>query len=153
MNFVGFMTPAGSHYPLPESGPRGFAVVDISLPHGIIHSHVQFAETGPAISGDPNGPCPEYWPSDGIRLYVVAGDKIIGGRDLPPTTDDTITFDWGAPPQVVQAIVANPGNAIVYVEAPPNTLPRESLPGGVVLNSRCPWVRLQPPPSDVDANL
>jgi hypothetical protein len=93
-------------------------------------------------------------PEKARRFYVVAGDKIIGFRDLPPTTDDTITASWAFPPQVVQAIVANPSNAIVYVEAPPNTLPREYLPGGVVLNGGSPWAQLQPPPpSDTDANL
>jgi hypothetical protein len=155
MQLVGSMTPTGYQDPPPKSGPRGVANLDIDVPHSIIHIRVDFADTGPAIPGDPNGPCPEYWPSNGSRLYVVAGDKIIGGRQLPPPTCSTITDDWpGVPSQVMQAIVANPSNAIVYVEAPPNTLPRESLPGGVVLNGASPWARLQPPPtSGGEANL
>jgi hypothetical protein len=140
MYLIGFMTPSGYQYPPPTSGPRGAARVNMDPARGVIHMEVDFAGV--------------MTPEKARRFYVVAGDTILGGRDLPPTTDDTITFDWGAPPQVVQAIVANPSNAIVYVEAPPNTLPRESLPGGVVLNGGSPWAQLQPPPpSDTDANL
>jgi hypothetical protein len=152
MRLVGYMTPTGHQDPPPESGPQGGARVIIDPARSIIHTEVDFAYTGPPISGDPNGPCPEYWPSEESRLYVVTGDKIIGWRNFPPPACSTITDDWAAPSQVVQAIVANPSNAIVYVEAPPNTLPREYLPGGVVLNGGSPWARLQPvPPSD--ANL
>jgi hypothetical protein len=140
MYLIGGMTPSGHQYPGPDSGPRGVARVNIDPARGSIHTEVDFAGV--------------RTPEKARRLYVVAGDKIIGGRDLPPTTDDTITDSWAAPPQVVQAIVANPSNAIVYVEAPPNTLPREYLPGGVVLNGGSPWAQLQPPPpSDADANL
>jgi hypothetical protein len=140
MLLVGYMTPTGYQYPPPESGPQGVAHVNVDPPRSILHFEVQFTDV--------------RTPLNKKRFYVVAGDKIIGGRDLPPPTDGTITDDWPAPSQVVQSIVANPSNAIVYVEAPPSTLPREYLPGGVVLNSGSPWARLQPPPpSDVDANL
>jgi hypothetical protein len=57
---------------------------------------------------------------------------------------------WAASPQIVQAMVANPSNAIAYVQAPPgNPGSPENLPGGVVLNPGSPWARLQaaPPPS------
>jgi hypothetical protein len=140
MYLVGFMTPSGYQYPPPTSGPRGAARVNMDPARGSIHLEVDFAGV--------------MTPEKARRFYVVAGDKIIGFRDLPPSTDDTITESWVAPPQVVQAIVANPSNAIVYVEAPANTLPREYLPGGVVLNGGSPWAQFQPPPpSDTDANL
>jgi hypothetical protein len=154
MRLVGYMTPTGYQYPPPESGPRAVTLLDIDVPRSIIHTRVDFADTGPPTPVPPGSPCSEIWPSKGSRLYVVAGDKIIGNRDFPPPTCSTITDDWPAPSQVVQAIVANPSNAILYVEAPPNTLPREYLPAGVVLNGASPWARLQPPPpSDSDANL
>ena len=140
MQLFGFMTPTGYQYPGPDSGPQGVANVIVDVPRSILHFEVQFTDVKK--------------PSNGSTFYVVAGDKIIGNRFFPPPTDDTITDDWPAPSQVVQAIVANPSNAIVYVEAPPNTLPREYLPGGVVLNAGSPWAQLQPPPpSDADANL
>jgi hypothetical protein len=152
MRLVGYMTPTGSQDPPPDSGPRGAAIVDINPTHGTINTNVDFAGTGTPTPVPPGSPCSEIWPSNGSRLYVVAGDKIIGHRDFPPPTCSTITDSWAAPSQIVQAIVANPSNAIVYVKAPPNTLPREYLPGGVVLNGGSPWARLQPvPPSD--ANL
>jgi hypothetical protein len=152
MYLIGGMTPSGHQYPTPESGPRGYARVNIDPARGTINTNVDFAGTGTPTPAGP--PCGDIWPLKASRLYVVAGDKIIGGRDLPPPTCSTITDDWPAPPQVVQSIVANPSNAIVYVEAPPNTLPREYLPGGVVLNGGSPWAQLQPPPpSDTAANL
>ena len=129
------MSPTGYQYPGPTSGPRGAAIVNINTTSGVIDTNIQFAD----IAG-------------GGRLYVVAGDKIIGSRNLPPPTSGTITDDWAAPPQVVQSIAANPSNAIVYVEAPPNTLPREYLPGGVVLNGGSPWAQLQPPPPSADGS-
>jgi hypothetical protein len=155
MQLVGSMTPTGNQDPPPESGPRGVAVVDIDVPRSIIHIQVQFTDTGTPIQGDPNGPCPQAWPSEESRLYVVAGGKIIGSRNFPPPTCSTITDDWAAAPQVVQSIAANPSNAIVYVKAPPGiTGSREYLPGGVVLNPGSPWARLQPPPTTSgDANL
>ena len=150
MQFVGYMSPTGPQASPPQSGPRGVAVVNIDVSHSVIDSNVQWTDTGTPIQGDPNGPCPEAWPSNGIRLYVVAGDKITASRALPPGTCSTTTDDWAAGPQIVQAIVANPSNAIVYVQAPPGSPGSpESLPGGVVLNPGSPWARLQaaPPPS------
>jgi hypothetical protein len=116
MQLYGFMTPTGYQYPGPDSGPQGVASVVVDVPRSILHFEVQFTDVKKPFI---------------CRFYVVAGDKMIGGRQLPPSTDDTITDDWsGVPSQVMQSIVANPSNAIVYVEAPPNTLPREYLPGG-----------------------
>jgi hypothetical protein len=125
-------------------------MVEFDATHGTIHTEVDFVGTGTPTPAGP--PCGDIWPLKASRLYVVAGDKIISSRNFPPPTCSTLTDDWTVSSQVVQAIVANPSNAIVYVEAPPNTLPREYLPGGVVLNGGSPWARLQPvPPSD--ANL
>jgi hypothetical protein len=153
MRLYGSMTPSGHQYPGPDSGPRGAAMVEFDATRGTIHTEVDFVGTGTPTPAGP--PCGDIWPLKASRLYVVAGDKIIGSRNLPPPTCSTITDSWAAPSQVAQAIAANPSNAIVYVEAPPNTLPREYLPGGVVLNGGSPWARLQPvPPSDAtDANL
>jgi hypothetical protein len=138
MQLYGFMTPTGYQYPGPDSGPQGVASVVVDVPRSILHFEVQFTDVKKPFI---------------CRFYVVAGDKMIGGRQLPPSTDDTITDDWsGVPSQVMQSIVANPSNAIVYVETPPNTLPREYLPGGVVLNGGSPWAQLQPPPPSADGS-
>jgi hypothetical protein len=146
MQLVGFMSPTGHQDPPPTSGPRGAAIVNFDATRGTINTHVDFAGTGTSTPAPP--PCGAIWPLKRSRLYVVAGDKIIGSRDLPPPTCSTITDDWAATPQVVQSIVANPSNAIVYVEAPPGiTGSREYLPGGVVLNPGSPWARLQAAPS------
>ena len=152
MQLIGYMSPTGHQDPPPTSGPRGVANVYFDATRGTIHTNVDFAGTGTPTPAGP--PCGNIWPLKASRLYVVAGDKIIGSRNFRPPTCSTITDDWAAPSQVVQSIAANPSNAIVYVEAPPNTLPREYLPGGVVLNSGSIWAQLQPPPpSDTDANL
>jgi hypothetical protein len=150
MQLYASMTPTGHQDPGPTSGPRGAATVNFDPTNGVIHTHVAFAGTGTPTPAGP--PCGDIYPLKASRFYVVAGDKIIFGRNFPPPTCSTLMDDWTVSSQVVQAIVANPSNAIVYVEAPPNTLPREYLPGGVVLNGGSPWARLQPvPPSD--ANL
>ena len=146
MQLIGWMSPTGHQDPPPTSGPRGVANVYFDATRGTINTNVDFAGTGTPTPTPP--PCGDVWPLKRSRLYVVAGDKLIGSRDLPPPTCSTITDDWAAPSQVVQSIAANPSNAIVYVEAPPNTLPREYLPGGVVLNGGSPWARLQAAPSD-----
>jgi hypothetical protein len=115
---------------------------------------VQFINTGTPTPAVPGTPCSVLYPSDGIRLYVVAGDKIIGSRDLPPPSCNVTTDSWAASSQVVQSIVANPSNAIVYVQAPPgNPGSPLNLPGGVVLNSGSPWARLQATPSPGGANV
>jgi hypothetical protein len=109
---------------------------------------VIFTGTGTPTPVRPGAPCKELWPSNGIRLYVVDGDKIIGSRNLPPPTCNTVTDSWAASSQVVQSIVANPSNAIVYVQAPPgNPGSPQYLPGGVVLNPGSPWAQLQAAPS------
>ena len=146
MLFVGFMSPTGPQASPPQSGPRGLASINIDVPHSSIYSQVEFAETGPGILvDDPNSACREYWPSNGVRLYVVAGNKIIANRAFPAPTCSITTDIWAAGPQIVQAIVANPSNAIVYVQAPPgNPGSPEYLPSGVVLNPGSPWARLQP---------
>jgi hypothetical protein len=137
MRLVGFMTPTGHQDPPPTSGPRGAALVDFNPTRGVLNFEVQFTDVKEPFI---------------CRFYVVAGDKIIGTRQLPPSTDDTISDTFTVSSQVVQSIVANPSNAIVLVEAPPSTLPREYLPGGVVLNSGSVWAQLQPQP-DGEANL
>ena len=139
MLLVGYMTPTGHQDPPPESGPRGAARVNVDPPRSILHFEVQFTDV--------------TTPLNRCMFYVVAGDTKIGGRELKPPTGGFIIDDFTVPSQVMQSIVANPSNAIVYIEAPPNTLPRESLPGGVVLNSGSPWARLQPPPSGGEANI
>jgi hypothetical protein len=137
MQLYASMTPTGHQYPGPESGPRGAAIVNINTTSGVIDSNIQFAD----IAGVG-------------RLYVVAGGKIIVSRNLPPPTSGVITDTWAAPPQVVQSIVANPSNAIVYVQAPPgNPGSPQSLPGGVVLNPGSIWARLQAAPSGGEANM
>ena len=146
MQLIGWMSPTGHQDPPPTSGPRGVANVYFDATRGTINTNVDFAGTGTPTPTPP--PCGDVWPLKRSRLYVVAGDKIIGSRDLPPPTCSTITDDWAAPSQVVQSIAANPNNAIVYVEAPPGiTGSREYLPGGVVLNPGSPWARLQAAPS------
>jgi hypothetical protein len=153
MQLVGWMSPTGHQDPPPTSGPRGVANVYFDATRGTINTNVDFAGTGTPTPTPP--PCGDVWPLKRSRLYVVAGDKIIGSRDLPPPTCSTITDDWAAPSQVVQSIAANPNNAIVYVEAPPGiTGSREYLPGGVVLNPGSPWARLQAAPLPVeDTNI
>jgi hypothetical protein len=143
------MTPTGYRYPTPESGPRGLAQLDIETTRGTISTRVQYADTGtPTLAPPGSVGCKEVYPSNGIRLYVVAGDKIIGSRGLPPGTCNVVTDNWAAPPQVVQLMVTNPSNAIVYVQAPPgNPGSPQNLPGGVVLNPGSPWARLQPAPT------
>jgi hypothetical protein len=154
MQLYASMTPTGHQDPGPTSGPRGAAVVFIDTTRGVIHANVDFAGTGTPTPVPPGTPCKEIWPLKGSRLYVVAGDKIIFGRNFPPPTCSTLTDDWTVSSQVVQSIVANPSNAIVYVEAPPGiTGSPEYLPGGVVLNPGSPWARLQPPPASGDTNL
>jgi hypothetical protein len=145
MQLVGWMSPTGHQDPPPTSGPRGVANVYFDATRGTINTNVDFAGTGTPTPTPP--PCGDVWPLKRSRLYVVAGDKIIGSRNFSPPTCSTLTDSWAAPSQVVQSIAANPSNAIVYVEAPPNTLPREYLPGGVVLNPGSPWARLQVAPS------
>jgi hypothetical protein len=153
MQLVGWMSPTGHQDPPPTSGPRGVANVYFDATRGTINTNVDFAGTGTPTPTPP--PCGDVWPLKRSRLYVVAGDKIIGSRDLPPPTCSTITDDWAAPSQVVQSIAANPNNAIVYVEAPPGiTGSREYLPGGVVLSPGSPWARLQAAPLPVeDTNI
>jgi hypothetical protein len=154
MQLYASMTPTGHQDPGPTSGPRGAAVVYFDPTHGTIHTNVDFAGTGTPTPVPAGSACKEIWPLKASRLYVVAGDKIIGSRNFSPPTCSTLTDSWAAPSQVVQSIAANPSNAIVYVEAPPNTLPREYLPGGVVLNGGSPWARLQAAPSgDSGANM
>ena len=153
MQLVGWMSPTGHQDPPPTSGPRGVANVYFDATRGTINTNVDFAGTGTPTPAPP--PCGDVWPSNGIRLYVVAGDKIIGSRNLPPPTCNTVTDSWAASSQVVQSIVANPSNAIVYVEAPPgNPGSPVYLPGGVRLNPGSPWARLQaaPPPVE-DTNI
>jgi hypothetical protein len=147
MLLVGFMTPTGHQDPPPTSGPRGAATVHFDATHGTIHTNVDFAGTGTPTPAGP--PCGDIYPLKASRLYVVAGDKIIGSRNFSPPTCSTLTDSWAAPPQVVQSIAANPSNAIVYVEAPPGiTGSPVYLPGGVRLNPGSPWARLQAAPSD-----
>ncbi len=142
------MSPTGHQATPPTSGPRGTAQLDIVPTHGTVHTVVIFTDTGTPTPVPPGVPCKEVWPSNGIRLYVVAGDKIIGGRNLPPPTCNTTADTWAASLQVVKSIVANPSNAIVYVQAPPgNPGSPQNLPGGVVLNPGSPWARLQAAPS------
>jgi hypothetical protein len=146
MQLVGFMSPTGHQDPPPISGPRGVANVDFDATRGAIHTHVGFAGTGTPTPAGP--PCGDIWPLKASRLYVVGGGKIIGSRNFPPPTCSTITDSWAASSQVVQSIVANPSNAIVYVEAPPgNPGSPQYLPGGVVLNPGSPWAQLQTAPS------
>jgi hypothetical protein len=148
MQLSAYMSPTGYQATPPTSGPRGTAQLDIVPTHGTIYTRVQFTDTGTPTPAPPGTPCKELYPSNGIRLYVVAGDKIIGGRNLPPPTCNTVTDLWAASLQVVQLIVANPSNAIVYVQAPPgNPGSPQNLPGGVVLNPGSPWARLQAVPS------
>jgi hypothetical protein len=139
MRLVGYMTPTGHQDPPPTSGPRGAAIVDFNPTRGVLNFEVQFTDV--------------RRPLNSSRFYVVAGDTIIGGRDLPPPTSGTISDTFTVSSQVVQSIAANPSNAIVLVEAPSSTLPREYLPGGVVLNGGSPWAQLQPMPGDGEANL
>ena len=147
MQLSAIMSPTGYQDPPPTSGPRGTAQLNIDTTRGAIHTRVQFTDTGTPTPAPPGTPCKEIWPSNGIRLYVVAGDKIIGSRNLPPPTCNTVTDSWAASSQVVQSIVANPSNAIVYVQAPPgNPGSPQSLPGGVVLNPGSIWARLQAAP-------
>ncbi len=145
MQLAGYMSPTGYQATEPTSGPRGLAQLDIEPTRGTISIRVQYTDTGtptPAVG------CKELYPLNGIRLYVVAGDKIIGSRSLPPGTCNVTIDNWAAPPQVVQLMVANPSNAIVYVQAPPgNPGSPQNLPGGVVLNPGSPWARLQPAPT------
>jgi hypothetical protein len=142
------MSPTGYQATPPTSGPSGLAQLSISTTHGTISTRVQFTGTGTPTPTPPGTPCREIWPSNGIRLYVVAGDKILGSRSLPPPTCNVVTDLWAASSQVVQSIVANPSNAIVYVQAPPgNPGSPLNLPGGVVLNPGSPWARLQVAPS------
>jgi hypothetical protein len=148
MQLYASMTPTGHQDPGPTSGPRGAASVDINPTNGVIHTHVAFAGTGTPTPVPPGSACKEIWPLKASRLYVVAGDKIIGSRNFSPPTCSTLTDDWPAPPQVAQSIAANPSNAIVYVEAPPGiTGSPVYLPGGVRLNPGSPWARLQPAPT------
>lgn len=140
--------------PAPHIGAKGTAQLDIGTTRGTIYTRVQFTGTGTPTPVPPGVPCKEVWPSNGIRLYVVAGDNIIGSRNLPPPTCNTVTDTWAASSQVMQAIVANPSNAIVYVQAPPgNPGSPQSLPGGVVLNPGSPWAWLQAVPSGGGANV
>jgi hypothetical protein len=149
MQLYASMTPTGHQDPGPTSGPRGAAVVFIDTTRGVIHANVDFAGTGTPTPVPPGTPCKEIWPLKASRLYVVAGDKIIFGRNFSPPTCSTLTDDWTVSSQVVQSIVANPSNAIVYVEAPPgNPGSPVYLPGGVRLNPGSPWARLQAAPSD-----
>ncbi len=146
MQLYASMTPTGHQDPGPTSGPRGAAAVYIDTTRGAIHANVDFAGTGTPTPAGP--PCGDIWPLKGSRLYVVDGGRIISGHNFPPPTCSTLTDDWTVSSQVVQSIVANPSNAIVYVEAPPgNPGSPEYLPGGVVLNPGSPWARLQPPPT------
>jgi hypothetical protein len=155
MQLIGWMSPTGHQDPPPTSGPRGVANVNFDATDGTIHTNVDFAGTGTPTPVPPGSACKEIWPLKASRLYVVAGDKVIGNRNFPPPTCSTITDDWAASSQVVQSIVASPSNAIVYVEAPPgNPGSREYLPGGVVLNPGSPWARLQAaPPPVADTNI
>jgi hypothetical protein len=132
MRLVGYMSPTGYQYPPPESGPHGVVWVNVDPPRSILHLQMLVTDVKTPYRR---------------MFYVVAGDTIIGRRQLLTDIDD-----WVAPSEVVQSIVANPSNAVVYVEAPPSTLPREYLPGGVVLNSGSIWAQLQPQP-DGGANL
>jgi hypothetical protein len=153
MQLIGYMSPTGHQDPPPTSGPRGAAIVNFDATRGTIHTNVDFAGTGTPTPAGP--PCGNIWPLKASRLYVVAGDKIIGSRSFSPPTCSTLTDSWAAPSQVVQSIAANPSNAIVYVEAPPgNPGSPVYLPGGVRLNPGSPWARLQaaPPPVE-DTNI
>jgi hypothetical protein len=148
VGLYGAMSPTGHQDPPPESGPRGLAQLYIETTRGTISTNVQFTGTGTPTPTPPGTPCKEIYPSNGIRLYVVAGDKIIANRNLPPPTCNTTSDTWAASLQVVQLIAANPSNAIVYVQAPPdNPGSPQNLPGGVVLNPGSPWARLQAMPT------
>jgi hypothetical protein len=155
VRLYGMMSPTGHQDPPPESGPRGLAQLDIEPTRGTVSTRVQFSDTGtPTLAPPGSVGCKEVYPSNGRELYVVAGDKIIGRRNLPPGTCNVITDTWAASSQVVQLMVANPSNAIVYVQAPPgNPGSPQNLPGGVVLNPGSPWARLRVLPSGGDANV
>ena len=133
MRLLGYMTPTGYQYPGPDSGPQGVARVDFNPARSVLQFGLEF--TGIRTPAK-------------CRFYVVAGDKIIGWRDLPPPTDGIIVDTFTVPSQVAQSIEADPSNAIIYIEAPPSTLPREYLPGGVALNAGSIWAQLQADPSD-----
>ncbi len=147
------LSPTGTQplrYVAPSTAPQGVAQFTVTTETSSIYTYLQFTNVGPGVwNSDTSSPCPGYlYPDSGRELYVIVGGKI-ASRALPPETCDTISDTWYAGPQIVQAIEANPNNAIVYVQAPPGQPgSREYLPGGVVLNPGSIWAHLQIAPGD-----
>jgi hypothetical protein len=133
---------------VPATAPQGIAQVIIYPASDTIYTYLQFTNVGTGVWLSGSSPCsPGYiYPGSGTLYVMVAGK--IATRALPPPTCDTFSDTWSAGPQIVQAIEANPGNAIVYVQAPPGQPgSREYLPGGIVLNPGSIWSRLQIAPA------
>jgi hypothetical protein len=148
ISYAANMSPTGTQpltYSPPSTAPQGIAQFTINTATNTIYTYLQFTNVGMAKWVSSTACTGYLYQASGSTLYVTIGGKIYT-RVLPPPTCDTISDTWSAGPQIVQAIEADPGNAIVYVQAPPGQPgSREYLPGGVVLNPGSIWSQLEVP--------
>jgi hypothetical protein len=148
ISYAANMSPAGTQpqtYSPPPTAPQGIAQFTINPATNTIVTYLQFANVGTAKRVSSTGCAGYLYQASGSELYVIVGGKIYT-RLLPPPTCNTISDTWFASSQIVQAIEADPGSAIVYVQAPPGQPgSREYLPGGVMLNPGSIWSQLEVP--------